>query len=117
MASSNSNSSGKSDVNLFYILALLNSTLFTFYARKKRIIRMEPGKQPQIRLEDIKTLPIKMTSEEKPFINLAEKILTSKYVTPEIRTVNLEKEIDKMVYKLYGLTEEEIEIVEKSTKG
>ena len=57
-----------------------------------------------------------MTSEEKPFINLVEKIFTSKYGTPEIRTVNLEKEIDKMVYKFYGLREEEIEVVEKSNE-
>ena len=27
---------------------------------------------------------------------------------------NLDKEIDQMVYKLYGLTEEEIGIIEKS---
>jgi len=45
----------------------------------------------------------------------------NKYKT-EINTLQTEidktdQEIDQMVYELYGLTEEEIEIVENSTKG
>jgi hypothetical protein len=32
-------------------------------------------------------------------------------------TSALERQIDKMVYKLYGLTEDEIEIVEKQTNN
>lgn len=110
------NSSGKSDVNLFYVLALLNSSLFTFYARKKRIIRMEQGKQPQIRLMDIKSLPIKMliNKEQKNFIDLVDRILTAKNANPESDTSALENEIDWLVYQLYDLTEEEIELVEAS---
>ena len=33
---------------------------------------------------------------------------------PKTDTTNLETEIDQLVYKLYGLTEEEISIVEGS---
>jgi len=111
---SNINSSGKSDVNLHYILALLNSTLFTFYARKKRIIRMEHGKQPQIRLEDIKTLRVKIATskDQKPLIERAEQILAAKQRDAEAKTLALEREIDELVYALYGLTPEEIKIVE-----
>jgi type I restriction-modification system DNA methylase subunit len=113
---SNVNSSGSSDANLFYVLALLNSTLFTFYARKKRIIRMEHGKQPQIRLEDIKTLPVRVVTskEQKPFIELAQKILAVKQHGTEADASGLERKLDKMVYALYGLTLEEIALVEKS---
>lgn len=111
---SNINSSGKSEINLLYILALLNSTLFTFYARKKRIIRMEQGKQPQIRLEDIKMLPVKMikNSEQKPFIKLVDQILAAKGKNPQADTSKEESAIDEMVYQLYGLTEDEVKIVE-----
>lgn len=35
----------------------------------------------------------------------------------EADTTSSEQEIDQLVYKLYGLTEEEIAIVENSTKS
>lgn len=35
-----------------------------------------------------------------------------KRYTPDADTSQLEREIDEMVYKLYGLTEEEIKVVE-----
>ena len=112
------NSSGSSAVNLLYVLALLNSTLFTFYARKKRVIRMEHGKQPQIRLEDIKTLRIKMPNEEgqTPFVEHAKKILAAKARDASADTSALEREIDQLVYVLYDLTPEEIQIVEGAAK-
>jgi hypothetical protein len=34
----------------------------------------------------------------------------------KVEIENLDKEIDQMVYELYGLTPEEIEIVENATK-
>lgn len=43
-----------------------------------------------------------------------DQILTLKKADPEADTSALEAEIDQMVYKLYGLTEEEIKIVEES---
>ncbi len=43
-------------------------------------------------------------------------ILTVKKANPQADTSKLEKEIDVLVYELYGLTEEEIQIVEESVK-
>ena len=43
-------------------------------------------------------------------------ILTAKKANPQADTTALETEIDQMVYELYGLTEEEIAIVEGSAK-
>jgi hypothetical protein len=40
------------------------------------------------------------------------KILIAKKSDPKPDTTALEKEIDQLVYQLYGLTEEEIKIVE-----
>ena len=47
-------------------------------------------------------------------VEKVNQILSLKKENPEADTTALEKEIDQMVYKLYGLTEEEIAIVENS---
>lgn len=57
-------------------------------------------------------IPIPSSSDEKPIIKLLDQILTAKKANPDIDTSALESEIDQLVYKLYGLTEEEIGIVE-----
>ena len=62
----------------------------------------------------INNFPIpKITPEkQKPFIKLVDQILEEKKNNPEADVGDLEREIDGMVYKLYNLTEEEIEVVE-----
>jgi hypothetical protein len=45
--------------------------------------------------------------------NKVTQILAVKQQNPSADTTALEAEIDEMVYQLYGLTEEEIEIVKK----
>ena len=116
---SNKNSSGESSTNLFFILGLLNSRLFTYYARKKRIIRMEVGKQPQIRLDDLKKIPIKLIESDlqSGVSKKVQQILTTKESDPNTDTSALETEIDQLVYQLYGLTEAEIKIVEGANDG
>ena len=60
----------------------------------------------------LKEFPVPKPS--KGIGNKSEKILSLKKETPEADTTKLEAEIDQMVYELYGLTEEEIAIVEES---
>lgn len=62
--------------------------------------------------DNIKVLPIPKLSEleQKPFIELVDKILEAK--KENSGTSDLEKQINTMVYKLYELTEEEIAMVE-----
>jgi type II restriction/modification system DNA methylase subunit YeeA len=57
-------------------------------------------------------LPIPKLSakQQQPFIKLVDKILANKKSGKD--TSALEREIDKLVYQLYSLTEEEILIVE-----
>ena len=52
--------------------------------------------------------------QQQPFIEKVDQILALKEENPKADTTTLEKEIDAMVYELYGLTEEEIKIVEES---
>jgi hypothetical protein len=110
------------NINLKYLLALINSNLYTFYGIKSETIITGHKKQPQIRAKGIKELPIKQISPEqqKPFINLVDQILSitkdDDYLDNEdkqLKVKRLEKEIDQLVYKLYDLTSEEIKIVEE----
>lgn len=52
--------------------------------------------------------------EQIPFINLVNQIISLKQQNPSADTTELETQIDKLVYELYDLTEEEIAIVEGS---
>ncbi len=45
-------------------------------------------------------------------INIVDAVLSVKATNPSADTSALESEIDRLVYQLYGLTEEEIRIVE-----
>ncbi len=49
----------------------------------------------------------------RTFITLADQILTAKKEDPNANTSALEKQIAEMVYALYGLSPEEIAIVER----
>ena len=49
---------------------------------------------------------------EKPNIALVDKILAAKKANPQADTSKEEAEIDRLVYALYGLTEDEINIIE-----
>ena len=60
-------------------------------------------------------IPIPQHNEDqaKPIIKVVVQILSLKKTNPGANTSALEKEIDQLVYQLYGLTEEEIRIVEE----
>ncbi|MBK7812543.1 MAG: hypothetical protein IPI50_15185 [Saprospiraceae bacterium] len=62
------NSSGSTNFSLLYTLGLLNSSVLTFYSIHKGLIKQEKGKQPQIRLGDLKLLPIVNSNKEHKLI-------------------------------------------------
>jgi len=45
-----------------------------------------------------------------------DRILAAKQTNPQADVTDLEREIDERIYRLYGLTPEEIRIVEESLK-
>lgn len=97
--------------SLKYLLALLNSRLFTYYLFEQSPKRSNKS-YPSFSSELIKNIPIKEISfeDQQPFIDLVEKILELKKLKMDI--TKLDEKIDNLVYKLYELTEEEIKIVE-----
>lgn len=102
-------------VYLKYVLALLNSKLYYLwlYHRGKR-----KGEMLELYQKPLSEIPIKKISsaDQQPFITVVDQILSAKKKNPNADTSALERQIDEMVYKLYGLTPEEIEIVEGTHK-
>jgi adenine-specific DNA-methyltransferase len=102
-------------VPLKYVLALLNSRLYYFwlYHRGKR-----KGEALELYQKPLSEVPIKRigTDEQKPFIKLVDRILAAKQRDAEADTSALEREIDELVYALYGLTTEEKDIVKAAAK-
>lgn len=101
----------KSSTNLLFVLALLNSSYASdwFYKNAKH-----RGVGVDVGVEKLRTFPIPQATleQQQPIINLVEKILVAKKADATADTRELEHKIDELVYKLYGLTEEEIAIVE-----
>jgi hypothetical protein len=98
-----------------FILALLNSKLVNFwYIEKYKMQHLQGGYLP-INTTELKIIPIPAISlaEQQSIITIVDKIISSKKENPAADTNALEAEIDKLVYGLYGLTEEEIKIVEE----
>jgi hypothetical protein len=97
---------------MFAFLAILNSSYIRFLYNK---LVQESGRVfPQVKLTYLKKLPIVLPNEQqgKELTELANRVLKTKSGNPTADTKLLESEIDRLVYKLYGLTEEEIALVE-----
>ena len=63
--------------------------------------------------DDWKKLPIPDVTPEQqaPIIELVDQILNAKHANPKADTTEQEAEIDRLVYGLYDLTDEETKIV------
>ena len=99
-----------SNNELKYLSAFLNSKLFKMCFKDNfSVILGETRVLSKIFFEQI---PVKQISidEQKPFIELVDRIIDLKQKGEA--TTSLEAEIDQLVYELYGLSAEEIRIVE-----
>ena len=72
----------------------------------------------QIKIELLRKMPIPKADKDRqrPIVQLVRNILAAKQRDAEADTSALEREIDELVYALYGLTEEEKAIVKGTTK-
>ena len=99
--------------DLKYLLGIMNSKLGEYWFNtngKKRGIGVDIG------VKVYRQFPVKevIPKNQIPLINAVNQILSLKKENPKADTTSLEKEIDQIVYKLYNLTQEEIEIIETS---
>ena len=92
---------------LKYVSALLNSDLITFFSRKTNIIRGGNGKIPQIKISDLKKIPLVFSEEYyNEIIDLSDK-LQNNYNNDDYNQLN------SLVYEIYGLTDNEIKYVKE----
>lgn len=90
-----------------FALGLMNSKLMDWYFRKTSTNNHVCG-------YEIEQLPIcgENTPEARSIAVLADAIIAAKKQDPTASTADEERQIDHLVYGLYGLTEDEIAIVE-----
>ena len=106
------------------LLAILNSKLIGWYYINKFQISSEDT-FPQIMIRDILQFPLPLLTEQSKMKieNLVTQIIESKKSMQDAKTENekeylekkcsiINRQIDALVYELYGLTEEEIKIIE-----
>ncbi|KAB0240302.1 class I SAM-dependent DNA methyltransferase [Microcystis aeruginosa EAWAG127a] len=99
-----------------YVLGLFNSTLFKFYYQKTN---SQGGDIfPQVRISSVEKLPIKLADSktQETIETLVNQILAKKSEDNSADTSELETKINQIVYELYGLSEEEIRIIEGEIK-
>ena len=97
--------------NIEYLSAILNSKVVLFYFKLGSVIWGKDGIKWFGKYFDNIPIPDVPPEKQKPIVQIVSQILTAKQKDPGVDTSALEQQIDEMVYKLYGLTEEEIEIV------
>jgi len=117
----NENFVNKKDIYIFksidknfsnkYLLAIINSKFISYF---KTNISTTAKKDDfsQLTLSDIRKLSIPKIDKQsqQPFITLSDQIIQLKKQNKD--STDLEAQIDQMVYELYGLSEDEVALVE-----
>ena len=109
------------DISDIYTTAILNSKLMNFY------FYVKIGGNLHVYPNDLKRLPIPLASKEESdqvceYVKNVVNIKKSEFASNDSQNIKLseqkinllENKIDQLVYQLYGLTKEEIELVEHS---
>jgi len=97
------------DFNLA-VLGILNSKLITFFYQE---ISQEGGRiLAQVKPSRVKAVPIPNLENTKLLSKLVQNVILKKHENKD--TISEENQIDQLVYQLYGLTEEEIKIIENA---
>ena len=95
-------------VDLQYILGILNSKYAAVLLANLR------GGDYHIYPEHLRNIPIPTVThiQQQPIVSLVRKILSAKSTNSQADTKILEATIDRMVYDLYGISEEERRIID-----
>ena len=95
-------------INTKYALALLNSKLLNY------IFKLQ-STNSNVNGYEVDNLPIAISADPQKYIDLVCSILFAKRQIPNADTSIEEQTIDKMVYKLYGLSYDEVLVVDPQT--
>jgi hypothetical protein len=97
-----------------YLIGILNSQVIWYVLRNICVVRSSG--YIEVKPQYFEQIPIPKISHRHQDIltQLVDQILNAKKSDPNADTTALETEIDQMVYQLYNLTAEEIQIIESS---
>ncbi|MCQ2303936.1 MAG: BREX-1 system adenine-specific DNA-methyltransferase PglX [Bacteroidales bacterium] len=101
----------KNESVLKALIALLNSRVMKYYYEST-------FPTLHVQRDELSVLPLNNTLIDKPshrIIQLIDRILSAKKANPQADTKALEDEIDLLVYHLYGLTYDEVLIIDPET--
>lgn len=100
------------NVNLKCILAIMNSRLMNYIYKGK--FKSTKTVFSEIQANTVGQLPIAEIDpiSERSLLRLVDRVLALKHANASSNTDLLEQEIDNIIYQLYGLTSDEINIVE-----
>ena len=103
----------KSLISYEYLCALLNSK----YLRKlyENNVKEEGRVFPQVKLQKLKSLPVIIPEDQSPYIDLVKTIIALKSANPDADISVHKNKIDLMVYQLYGLTYDEVKLIDPAT--
>ncbi len=102
----------KQNINLKYVLALLNSKLMNYIYKNK--FKSTKTVFSEIQARSVGELPIRFSDEyESEIEDIVNKILAKKKKTFDCDISEEEKKIDSIIYNIYGLSDQEIATVEE----
>src|ERR1035441_383378 len=106
----------QSRIDPHYLLGVVNSKYIAFAYNK--LVREAGRVFPQVKITHVKKLPLAIPPkhQQEQLAKRVKAVLAAKRGNMSADTSALEREIDQQVYALYGLTPEEIKIVEESAK-
>ncbi len=97
-----------SNVSIKFLLAMINSKLLNFWYHKKFSL-------PTVSGYELHQLPIKIKQQEN-LKEIVDKILliasSEDYSKNKAAIIGYEKQINEIIYEIYGLTEDEVRIIE-----
>ena len=99
-----------------FVSGVLNSGVALWFARQVFATKQGGFLDFETRYSSQWPVPVMTPEKQKPVERLVERILSAKQRDADADVSALEWEIDELVYGLYGLTREEIKIVEGQTK-
>ncbi len=99
-----------------YLLGIMNSSMMDYFYRSEFPSWGDPWKGGRVQFRGDRMakigIPVATAQQRAGIESLVNRIVAAKKADPTADTSLWEREIDERVYKLYGLTAEEIKIVE-----
>jgi len=117
----------KEDIDMFYLLAILNSKLIDYFYKSQFISKHLAGKYIGYNKGQIEQIPIRSApkKEQELIVQLVEKLIkltkrlnqlhnTDEYENLRSEINNIDIKVNDLVYKIYGITNSERKIIEES---